>query len=244
MPDEKQLASHQSENSHNEDIDHAGEALGQNHKISINQKIALVFLVFFSIGIFFMWGRQMRSTIMQLNSEGDDSEVISEESADGDCTSGNCDMQKQIELQTKDTDGDGLSDWDELNYYHTSPYLEDSDSDGFSDKIEIESNNDPNCPSGTDCYGGGGAEMEEDAEGADAQPDTGMLQMPDVQMGDIYQSDLSAADVANLKTILEQNKNPEFIRQLLLQAGADQATVDGFSDEELMQAFEETMDNL
>ncbi|MBI5465864.1 MAG: hypothetical protein HY974_01075, partial [Candidatus Kerfeldbacteria bacterium] len=33
-------------------------------------------------------------------------------------------------LQTKDTDGDGLSDYDELYIYRTSPYLPDTDSDG------------------------------------------------------------------------------------------------------------------
>jgi hypothetical protein len=33
-------------------------------------------------------------------------------------------------LKTKDTDGDGLSDWDEIHVYKTSPYLEDTDGDG------------------------------------------------------------------------------------------------------------------
>ncbi len=37
----------------------------------------------------------------------------------------------------KDTDGDGLSDYDELYTYGTSPYLVDSDSDGVSDYDEI-----------------------------------------------------------------------------------------------------------
>ena len=57
------------------------------------------------------------------------------------------------ELQNKDTDSDGLSDYDELYVYNTSPYLADSDSDGFSDKEEIDSGNDPNCPAGEDCTG-------------------------------------------------------------------------------------------
>lgn len=59
---------------------------------------------------------------------------------------------KTLELQkTKDTDRDGLSDYDELYLYHTSPYLADSDSDGIQDAVEIAQGTDPNCPSGKPC---------------------------------------------------------------------------------------------
>jgi len=54
-------------------------------------------------------------------------------------------------LKNKDTDGDGLSDYDELYLYHTSPYLKDTDSDGYDDKTEILSGNDPNCPTDKTC---------------------------------------------------------------------------------------------
>ncbi len=61
-------------------------------------------------------------------------------------------QKEQIEaLKTKDTDHDGLSDYDELYIYRTSPFLEDSDSDGISDKAEIERGTDPNCPEGKTC---------------------------------------------------------------------------------------------
>src|SRR3989344_3458461 len=49
------------------------------------------------------------------------------------------------ELSVKDTDGDGLNDYDELYIYKTSPYLEDSDSDGVSDSAEIQKGTNPNC---------------------------------------------------------------------------------------------------
>lgn len=51
----------------------------------------------------------------------------------------------------RDTDHDGLSDWSELNIYHTSPYLADTDSDGIPDSIEIAQGTDPNCPQGQQC---------------------------------------------------------------------------------------------
>lgn len=37
----------------------------------------------------------------------------------------------------KDTDGDGISDFDESSLYHTDPHLPDTDNDGFTDGIEI-----------------------------------------------------------------------------------------------------------
>ncbi|MDP3794275.1 MAG: hypothetical protein Q8R07_06065, partial [Candidatus Uhrbacteria bacterium] len=55
-------------------------------------------------------------------------------------------------LKQKDTDHDGLSDYDELYVYRTSPYLADSDSDDISDAIEIAQGADPNCPKGKTCF--------------------------------------------------------------------------------------------
>lgn len=54
-------------------------------------------------------------------------------------------------LKTKDTDHDGLSDYDELITTHTSPYLKDSDGDGTDDKAELNGGTDPNCPFGKIC---------------------------------------------------------------------------------------------
>lgn len=53
--------------------------------------------------------------------------------------------------QMIDTDHDGLTDYDELNSYSTSPYLPDTDSDGIDDKTEIDKGTDPNCPEGQEC---------------------------------------------------------------------------------------------
>src|SRR3989344_8466552 len=58
--------------------------------------------------------------------------------------------QQEQEQRTKDTDGDTLRDYDEINLYGTSPYLTDSDSDGLTDTAEVQSGTDPNCPQGQD----------------------------------------------------------------------------------------------
>jgi len=60
----------------------------------------------------------------------------------------------------RDTDRDGLSDYAELNIYHTSPYLADTDSDGVPDAIEIAQGTDPNCPKGQNCGGIANADLQ------------------------------------------------------------------------------------
>ena len=62
-------------------------------------------------------------------------------------------LDEDSRLRQTDTDHDGLSDWDELNSYRTSPYLPDTDSDGGDDKDEIERGTDPLCPEGQACAG-------------------------------------------------------------------------------------------
>lgn len=61
------------------------------------------------------------------------------------------DVQMLEEQKNKDTDRDGLTDYEELAVYHTSPYLQDSDSDGVGDSLELAMGTNPLCAEGTDC---------------------------------------------------------------------------------------------
>ena len=57
------------------------------------------------------------------------------------------DQEKQLGTDPKnpDSDGDGLSDGEEANVYHTNPLMKDSDGDGLSDYDEVKKyNTDPN----------------------------------------------------------------------------------------------------
>src|SRR3989338_4602783 len=120
------------------------------------------------------------------------------------------------ELKTKDTDSDGLSDYDELNVYGTSPYLKDSDGDSYSDKIEIDSNNDPNCPKGTECRTG----LPAGAGEAPPRPPTPTTPPPPTL----------------------QKRTPQELRTLLLATG--QVTEDQLKlidDATLMQMYQETL---
>lgn len=72
-------------------------------------------------------------------------------------------LEAAAELKKTDTDEDGLTNYDELYVYTTSPYLADSDSDGINDQSEIKSGEDPNCPKGQTC---GSAYYKPSAQGA------------------------------------------------------------------------------
>ena len=47
---------------------------------------------------------------------------------------------------TGDTDGDGLTDWEEVKVHHTDPHLADTDCDGVGDGDEVENGTDPFNP--------------------------------------------------------------------------------------------------
>ncbi len=44
---------------------------------------------------------------------------------------------RKDKLKELDTDGDDISDYDEMYYYNTNPYLSDTDGDGIPDGKEI-----------------------------------------------------------------------------------------------------------
>lgn len=121
-------------------------------------------------------------------------------------------------LRYRDTDNDGLSDYDELFVYSTSPYLADTDSDGISDYDEVRQGKNPNCPEGEVC----GSVVDT----ASTLPDK-----PD-------QSDLFVADDSIIPTSLDdlgELYDPATMRQILIDSGLDKSVVDQISDEELNQ---------
>lgn len=117
-------------------------------------------------------------------------------------------IKNLAELRAKDTDGDGLSDYDEIYVYGTSPYLEDTDSDGYSDKLEIETGNDPLCPAGQKCL---------------------VDSVASVSPGQTNVNTQAIVDPYNISATE--------IRQLLLDSGLDQATLNEIDDDSLRQMF-------
>lgn len=115
--------------------------------ITTEQKVAFALLLFLGIGgVIFgaqSFGASLARPIQQQFAEYYTGETY--------LTQDQKDEQELEESKTKDTDGDGLVDYDELYVYKTSPYISDSDSDGYSDQQEVFSGNNPNCPIGKTC---------------------------------------------------------------------------------------------
>lgn len=137
--------------------------------------------------------------------------------------------EELLDLRDKDTDGDGLSDYDELYVYNTSPYLEDSDSDGYSDKAEIDSGHDPNCPAGQICL-----------------PVSGGEPAPSGAVGSEGISGLASGfEGITTEDLLGGNLSADELRNLLAQTGQlEQSEINGLSDEDLLRIYEQTLRQL
>jgi len=114
-------------------------------------------------------------------------------------------------LKDKDTDQDGLSDYDELYFYLSSPYLQDTDSDGINDQKEVAVGSDPTCPEGQNCF-------------AFWNPGSASTQTNDAS--DLFLSN----QISSLQ-----------LRETLKQAGMTDDELAQFTDEELMQLYQEAL---
>jgi hypothetical protein len=127
--------------------------------------------------------------------------------------------------KNKDTDGDGLIDWDEINVYKTSPYLKDTDGDKISDFDEVRAGTDPLCAEGSNC--GLLAANPEDIN-------TGDTEIPSITPASLVDEEL-------LILALSGEGDAKTMRQILLQGGADPDQVNLLSDEDLMVMYNEIL---
>ena len=125
-------------------------------------------------------------------------------------------------LRFKDTDSDGVTDYDELYVYNTSPYLADSDSDGTDDNTEIAAGTDPNC-NGADC-------MQIRTGNQTVSTNTA----PSGTVNTSSTTNTAVAGTAGTPTTAE-------IRQTLLNAGVAQEMLDQIDDATLLQLYQETL---
>jgi len=136
------------------------------------------------------------------------------------------------ELMTIDTDGDGLSDYQEMYVYGTSIYLADTDSDGYSDKDEVDNGYDPNCPKGSDCLGSN---------------DKVINNKYDNQENTIDYSQFTEPSINKTQSHLTEDQKKQFnnlsatdLRQLLLESGEiKKEDLDRISDDDLMAIFKD-----
>jgi hypothetical protein len=112
----------------------------QSNRLSSTQKTGFVLLLVFGILTIGLGLLQMRNTIygpFVLRPATNRSQTVF--------------LDETTRLQQTDTDRDGISDFEEIEFYQTSPYLPDTDSDGITDAEEIANGTNPLCPQGSDC---------------------------------------------------------------------------------------------
>lgn len=133
------------------------------------------------------------------------------------------DINSSEALMYRDTDKDGLNDFDELYVYSTSPYLADTDSDGIPDKVEVDKGSNPLCPEGQNCV--------EVGVSNDTLPNTNPFPSASSTLG----PEPTAQD---LEKILS---SPAETRKVLLDAGFDKKILDATSDADLMRMVKEIL---
>ncbi len=194
--------------------------------LQAEQKIAFALLVFLGFGGivfgFRSFGSQLYRPIqLQIAKYYTGQDILGSDVADA---------KAMEESKKKDTDADGLSDYDELYVYRTSPYLKDSDSDTTDDKTEVFSGTDPNCPVGKNCSSGGeetGASTSPEGILGETSGKEGILATSETQ----FQSPEEAENFFKSASIQE-------IRAALLRSGITQAEVDQISDADLQKMFD------
>jgi hypothetical protein len=133
------------------------------------------------------------------------------------------DINSEEALMYRDTDKDGLNDFDESYVYLTSRYLADTDSDGVADKAEVEKGSDPLCPEGQSC-----AAPAVNGEAISNSATT-------ISASSTLGPPPSTEDLEQILT------DPVAIRKLLLDSGADKKVIDATSDADLMKMVEEVL---
>lgn len=201
---------------------HSSRGDSLENKASKTRK--LVIFIFTVVGVFllFLSFRQLKNNIYNpFSFAKQPSENLSAAEAD---------VLSSYVLQTTDTDGDELSDYDELYVYGTSPFLADTDSDGVSDYSEVMGGADPLCAEGQDCYG---------------LSDPSFVVSPDLSgntgLNTEEASSTEAENLAVVEDIISGQADPAFLRNLLLTNGFSEEDLNQISDEDLQAAYFEVV---
>ncbi|MFA7653897.1 MAG: hypothetical protein WCX97_02535 [Candidatus Magasanikbacteria bacterium] len=186
-----------------------------NQGLSREQKVGFTLLLIFAIVAVGLGIIQIRNTMYQPFTLG--SGVPSEVGEE---------INGVETLAYRDTDLDGLSDFDELYVYETSPYLADTDSDGITDQQEIQIGESPLCPHGRFC----GTQVASTYDSGTASTSLSYTQLSNYQTDYDFTQEMKTAQEAFFNQL---KSNPTEVRQLLIQQGMSADEVNMVSDEDL-----------
>lgn len=139
-------------------------------------------------------------------------------------------------LKFRDTDGDGITDYDELYIYHTSPYLVDTDGDGIPDGVEIKNGTDPNCPEGKTCQNSAVA-----APSTKIDPNNLIDTSQFIDFAALQGSMQATSTVVAPDASVFQKFDAVKVRSLLKSAGMSEAQLSQISDVQLQQVYEQAL---
>lgn len=204
-----------------------------NQKMDKNHKRALLILSIFSVAIITIWfvnffhilNKPFNYEDSSNNNVNNSTSIVNKDDSNSN-------------LKLIDTDGDGLSDWDELFTYGTSPYLEDTDSDELSDYEEIMVyKTDPNCLEGQVCSG--------TLNQSDSQVVNNTAEVLDNYYQEVSSTSENTITTEDVSAYLNSGSvDVSYLRQLLLEEGFSQADLDKISDEDLISAYKDVVDKL
>jgi hypothetical protein len=184
------------------------------------QKVAVISLSVVAVGILVVWFWQFNSRINSpfhaSDAEIAQAEKTAEEKAAAD-----------LAAKTKDTDSDGITDYNETNVYKTSPYLEDTDGDGINDGEEIRLGKDPLCAEGSTCSLVAGTTSQTATTTSTSTSET--------------KTPAENVDQALLTKALSGEGDADTMRQILLQGGANPDQVKILTDEDLMAMYKDAL---
>lgn len=224
---------------------------GNNHSLQLTkeQKIGLAVLGCFTLLIIIFWFVELNRNITYPFYGGMSKDDFAKKVASENGT------PEQIAAATatadaRDTDGDGLTDTQELTIYKTSPFLSDTDSDGISDGQEVKNGTNPNCPEGKQCSADGmviGTEQVS-ANGTTTADlfNSGVADSSNISnnivapLNSAPTQSLDATSASTLKQAFGVNPDPKYLREQLIQAATKQADKDSLqklSDADLLQLY-------
>ncbi|MBI4139076.1 hypothetical protein HY479_02900 [Candidatus Uhrbacteria bacterium] len=155
--------------------------------------------------------------------------------------------QRELDAsKRRDTDGDGISDYDE-KLIGTSPYLRDTDGDGVPDNVELAQGGNPNCFAGQPC-----ASQEIDLSlVATSSPFLIQRSVPggealyaEFQRGVNDQKRVVREQTGSTSTVLEEGlvRDPAVIRKVLLDSGkVDPEILNKITDAQLLQVYDQAV---
>lgn len=214
-----------------------------NNSMDKNRKIALIILSVFSVTIIVIWGLNFNSSLRDpFSYQGD---LIASNNKNN-CADGNCAVGEMtsdnLELKNIDTDGDGISDWDELFIHGTSPYLEDTDGDTLSDYEEIfVYKTNANCPEGQDCSNSLSQSTSQNAGSSEASNDFyDFLTSLETSVEQDVNSTSSNSSMGNSS----EKVDAQSLRQILIQSGIEESDLEQINDDDLMKLYQEVLADL